>query len=182
MNGQPSTIHRYEIERRIGEGGMGSLYLARDPILDRQVAIKVLREGFDNPDLRERFVREAKSAARLTHVNIVRIFDFGEHEGQPYIAMEYIPGETLEDKRKLAESDRRICPMLAGFENLPPIDIIYGTADGLCPQIELAIPLMRRAGCSVETKVFEGQPHGFLVAVGLPAEKEAAEYIVSRLQ
>jgi len=98
VNGSPSSIHRYEIESRIGEGGMGALYLARDPVLDRQVAIKLLREGFDNPDLRERFVREAKSAARLTHVNIVRIFDFGEHQGQPYIAMEYMSGGSLGDR------------------------------------------------------------------------------------
>ena len=73
---------------------MASLYLARDPMIDRLVAIKVLREGFDE-ELRERFAREARSAGRLRHVNIVTIFDVGEHEGEPFIAMEYVSGETL---------------------------------------------------------------------------------------
>lgn len=131
MSGFPTSIHRYEIEGRIGEGGMGALYLARDPALDRQVAIKVLREGFDNPDLRERFVREAKSAARLTHVNIVRIFDFGEHEGRPYIAMEYIPGETLADKIRrraqlsLAERLRYMEDLCSGLAHAHKAQIVH---------------------------------------------------------
>ena len=131
MSGFPSTIHRYEIEGRIGEGGMGTLYLARDPVLDRQVAIKLLREGFDNADLRERFVREAKSAARLTHVNIVRIFDFGDHQGQPFIAMEYIPGETLADKIRrrvqipLAERLRYMEELCAGLAHAHKAQIVH---------------------------------------------------------
>jgi len=74
---------------------MGSLYLARDPAIDRLVAIKLLRDDFDNQELRERFAREARAAGGLRHPNIVVIFDVGEHEGQPFIAMEYIPGQTL---------------------------------------------------------------------------------------
>ena len=89
------TIGRYKIVEQIGQGGMGSLYLAHDPVIDRLVAIKVLREGFDNDELRERFAREARAAGRLRHPNIVTIFDVGEHEGQPFIAMEYLPGETI---------------------------------------------------------------------------------------
>jgi serine/threonine protein kinase len=91
----PKLIHRYEVVERLGRGGMGEVYLARDPILDRNVAIKVLRAGFEDDELRERFAREAKSAARLAHVNIVTIFDVGEHAGMPYIAMEYVRGEAL---------------------------------------------------------------------------------------
>ena len=72
---------------------MGSLYLAWDPVLERQIAIKLLRE--DMEELRERFDREARSVARLRHPNIVTIFDVGEHDGQPFIAMEYIHGQTL---------------------------------------------------------------------------------------
>ncbi len=87
-------IGRYMIVDRLGQGGMASLYLARDPAIDRLVAIKVLREGFDD-ELRERFAREARSAGSLRHVNIVTIFDVGEHEGEPFIAMEYVAGETL---------------------------------------------------------------------------------------
>ncbi|MGB7218235.1 MAG: protein kinase [Vicinamibacterales bacterium] len=90
-----SQVGRYQIVEKLGQGGMGSLYLARDPAIDRLVAIKLLRDDFDSQELRERFAREARSAGRLRHPNIVVVFDVGEHEGQPFIAMEYIPGETL---------------------------------------------------------------------------------------
>ena len=76
---------------------MGALYLARDPAIDRLLAIKVLRRGFDSPDLRERFSREARAAGRLRHPNIVTIFDVGEDRGDPFIAMEFLAGETLSE-------------------------------------------------------------------------------------
>ena len=72
---------------------MGVLYLALDPAIDRLIAVKLLRVVDD--ELRERFLREARLAARLQHPNIVTIFDVGSHDGQPFIAMEYIAGETL---------------------------------------------------------------------------------------
>ncbi len=90
-------IGRYEILRPIGAGGMGVLWLARDPMIDRQVAIKLMREGVESETSRKRFLREARSAGRLHHPNIVAIFDVGEHEGQPFIAMQYIEGATLAD-------------------------------------------------------------------------------------
>lgn len=93
MSNPPTRIGRYEVLEPIGRGGMGSLYLALDPLLDRQIAIKLLRD--DDDELRERFAREARAAARLRHPNIVTIFDVGEHDGQPFIAMEYIQGQTL---------------------------------------------------------------------------------------
>lgn len=96
VNPKPTdVIDRYEILRPLGRGGMGTLYLARDPAIDRLVAIKLLREEFHNSDLRERFTREAQSAGRLRHINIVTVFDVGEHGSQPFIAMEYVRGETL---------------------------------------------------------------------------------------
>jgi predicted Ser/Thr protein kinase len=90
----PTHIGRFEVVNRLGRGGMGTLYLARDPLLDRQVAIKLLTH--DDDDLRERFAREAQSAARLRHPHIVTVFDVGEHEGRPFIAMEYIQGRTID--------------------------------------------------------------------------------------
>ena len=72
---------------------MGVLYLARDPLLGRTVAIKVL-SGY-NEELRERFAREARSCAALSHINIVTIFDVGDDHEQPFIAMEYLDGETM---------------------------------------------------------------------------------------
>jgi eukaryotic-like serine/threonine-protein kinase len=90
-----SFVGRYQVLDRIAEGGMGSLYLARDPAIDRLVAIKILRRGFDTEAMRERFTREARAAGRLRHPNIVTIFDVGEHDGDPFIAMEFLAGETL---------------------------------------------------------------------------------------
>jgi predicted Ser/Thr protein kinase len=89
----PATIGRYELRERIAHGGMGVLYLAYDPVTEREVALKVLR--VDSADLRDRFLREARLAARLQHPNIVTIYDVGAHEDQPFIAMEFIAGETL---------------------------------------------------------------------------------------
>src|SRR5712691_2225321 len=95
MTDIPSTIGRYQVVSRIARGGMGTLYLALDPKLDRQIAIKILTG--DDDELRERFAREARSVARLRHPHIVTIFDVGESEGRPFIAMEYIQGQTLAD-------------------------------------------------------------------------------------
>jgi serine/threonine protein kinase len=99
---EPTQIGRYEVVSRLGQGGMGSLYLAKDPRIGRLVAIKLVRQEFDSPDARQRFAREAQSAGTLRHPNIVTIFDVDEHEGMPFIAMEYIDGETLAEvvKRK----------------------------------------------------------------------------------
>lgn len=101
----PVLIGRYEVVSRLGQGGMGSLYLAKDPKIGRLVAIKLVRQEFDSPDARQRFAREAQSAGTLRHPNIVTIFDVDEHEGLPFIAMEYIDGETL------AEVVRRKAPL-----------------------------------------------------------------------
>ena len=93
----PETIGRYRVRSTLGRGGMGSVYLALDPLLDRLVALKVFHQIEDGAEVRQRFVREARSAARLAHPNIVTIFDVGEDNGRPFIAMEYAPGETLHE-------------------------------------------------------------------------------------
>jgi len=74
---------------------MGTVYVAHDPVLGRMVAIKVFAGDLDVPDARERFSREARASAALNHPNIVTVYDFGEFEAQPYIVMEYVPGETV---------------------------------------------------------------------------------------
>ncbi|KMY45045.1 serine/threonine protein kinase [Bacillus sp. FJAT-27916] len=87
---------RYKIIRMIGGGGMANVYLARDMILDRDVALKVLRMDFSNDEeFIKRFHREAQSATSLTHPNIVSIYDVGEEDGIYYIVMEYVDGMTL---------------------------------------------------------------------------------------
>jgi serine/threonine protein kinase len=90
-----SQLGRYEIQRRIGRGGMGAVYVAHDPVLGRMVAIKVFTGDIDVADARERFTREARAAAALSHPNIVTVFDFGSYDSQPYIVMEYVAGETV---------------------------------------------------------------------------------------
>ena len=89
---------RYEIIKSIGEGGMANVYLAHDIILDRDVAIKVLRGDLAGDDkFVRRFQREALSATSLTHPNIVEVYDVGDDNGQYYIVMEYVEGKNLKD-------------------------------------------------------------------------------------
>ena len=92
---------RYEIIRSIGEGGMANVYLGFDTILDRKVAIKILRGDLSNDEkFVRRFQREALSASSLAHPNIVEMYDVGEDDGLYYIVMEYIDGLTLKQLLK----------------------------------------------------------------------------------
>jgi eukaryotic-like serine/threonine-protein kinase len=93
---------RYRLESKLGSGGMSTVYLAQDQVLDRPVAIKLLhREISEEADQLERFRREARAAARLSHPNLVGVIDAGEDEGRPYIVFEYVEGQTL--KRRIQE-------------------------------------------------------------------------------
>jgi serine/threonine protein kinase len=95
-NGVRRKIGRYEVIAEIGSGGFSNVYHAHDPVLDREVAIKVMRPFLmSEPEFVIRFQREAKTAANLDHPNIVPIFDHGEAEGQLYIVMKLIPGGSL---------------------------------------------------------------------------------------
>jgi serine/threonine-protein kinase len=89
---------RYELHRRLGRGGMAEVFLARDQLLDRPVAVKVLFPEFaTDPSFVERFRREATAAANLNHPNIVGVFDWGEADGTYFIVMEYVDGRTLSE-------------------------------------------------------------------------------------
>jgi serine/threonine protein kinase len=98
------TIGRYHIIEALGEGGMATVYKAFDTRLERNVAIKVIRTDLFGTTvlnrMLKRFEREAKVLAKLSHPNIVKVLDYGEHDGAPYLVMEYLPGGTL--KQKLA--------------------------------------------------------------------------------
>jgi hypothetical protein len=90
---------RYELMDRLGHGGMATVYSARDLRLDRQVAIKLLADNFAGDDeVRKRFSREARLAAKLDHPNVVQVFDVGEEDDRPYIVMEHVEGGTLADR------------------------------------------------------------------------------------
>jgi serine/threonine protein kinase len=114
---------RYELEDRLGHGGMATVYCARDTKLDRQVAIKLLADNFaGDEEVRKRFSREARLAARLDHPNIVQVFDVGEEDDRPYIVMEYVDGGTLADRlgrrgRSLARAEalHLLCQLCDGL-------------------------------------------------------------------
>jgi len=96
---------RYEIIKSIGEGGMANVFLANDNILDRKVAVKVLRGDLSTDDkFIRRFQREALSVSNLSHPNIVEVYDVGEEDGEYYIVMEYLSGKTLKQLLKKRES------------------------------------------------------------------------------
>jgi serine/threonine-protein kinase len=116
---------RYEVLGLVGSGGMGSVYRARDRQLDEVVALKVLRrDRLGDPEALERFKREVKLARRVTHVNVARTFDIGEHEGEPFLTMEYIEGEPLS-------------ALLEREGALPPARVL-AIAQALCAGLEAA--------------------------------------------
>src|SRR5690242_3969398 len=87
---------RYELEELVGTGGMSSVFRAHDRLLERKVALKVLHEQYGEDDeYVERFRREARSVARLSHPNIVTVIDRGEEDGRQFIVFEYVDGENL---------------------------------------------------------------------------------------
>src|SRR6266508_2991576 len=105
---RPVFNDRYEIHSRIGRGGMADVFLARDRLLDRPVAVKVLFPEFaTDPSFVERFRREAQAAANLTHPNVVGVYDWGKQGSTYFIVMEYVNGRTLAD---ILRSDGRLLP------------------------------------------------------------------------
>jgi serine/threonine-protein kinase len=119
-------IGRYEVLDEIGHGAMGTVYRARDPLIERTVAIKTVQIAQlqqEGADTESRFLREAQSAGRLSHPNIVTIYDVGESDALAYIAMEYLPGATL---RKLMDKG----PM--------PIDLVIDTVTQMAEALAFA--------------------------------------------
>src|SRR6266487_368762 len=94
-----TKLGRYEVRSKIGEGGMGEVYLAQDTKLDRKVALKILPPGLAaDRDRMQRFVQEAKAASALNHPNILTIYEISDTEGQPVIVTEFIDGMTLRER------------------------------------------------------------------------------------
>ncbi|WP_280769037.1 Stk1 family PASTA domain-containing Ser/Thr kinase [Salipaludibacillus daqingensis] len=123
---------RYEIDRPIGGGGMADVYLAKDLILDRSVAVKMLKSQFSKDDeFIRRFRREAQSATSLSHPNVVNIYDVGEEEDLYYIVMEYVEGQTLKDyiqeqgKLTVHETVRILKQMTAAVEHAHDNHIVH---------------------------------------------------------
>jgi serine/threonine-protein kinase len=112
-----TRVGRYEILETIGQGAMGAVYKARDPLMDRVVALKTILgavlTGPEAAEFRERFFREARAAGRLSHPGIVTVYDVGEQDGTPFLVMEYIGGRTLESALDSGERfpQPRICEL-----------------------------------------------------------------------
>ncbi|HSB61513.1 MAG TPA: protein kinase, partial [Vicinamibacteria bacterium] len=126
-------IGKYEILRPLGKGAMGQVYLAHDTVLDRDVALKVMVANIaDDPELKQRFEREAKAVAKMTHPNVVTVFDLGSHtDGSPYIAMELLKGMDLQKAVRQHPSmpvDRKVAvivQVLAGLAHAHQAGIIH---------------------------------------------------------
>src|SRR5262249_23576651 len=112
---------RYRIERELGHGGMATVYLAHDEELGRPVAVKLLPDRLaDDEDFRARFTREARLAGRLSHPNVVRVYDAGEADGRPFIVMEYVSGNSLAEAGRVPAGQGRGVGVAGGAGPPPP--------------------------------------------------------------
>ena len=125
-------IGKYEVLERVGQGAMGIVYRARDPVMRRIVGIKTMSaEIASDPELHDRFYREARSAGNLSHRNIITIYDLGEEDRRPYIAMEFLVGEDLKNKLdrraklSLEERLRWMRETMEGLEHAHVKDVIH---------------------------------------------------------
>jgi hypothetical protein len=176
--GQPERLGRYVLEREIGRGAMGIVYLGRDTAINRSVAIKAipLASEFSDAELveaRSRFFREAETAGRLNHPNIVTIYDVGEEGGLAYIAMEYLKGHHLSDyarsnnllePRKVLELTGRTAAAL-GFahkqqvvhRDIKPANLMFDTVTDVLKITDFGIARLTGAG-STRTGIVLGTP------------------------
>lgn len=132
MDEQPSKLGGYLVERELGRGGMGVVYLARDPRLDRPVAIKSLSEDLgEHPERLARFEREARTLAAMNHPNIAMVYGMEEHLGRQLLVMEYVPGHNLNEHIRRAvrlepEEAFAICAQIAaGLEAAHELGIVH---------------------------------------------------------
>ena len=177
-SGGPQRLGRYVIERRIGRGAMGAVYLAKDPRINRPVALKAIpiEKEFEDEELKEarlRFYREAESAGRLAHPNIITVFDAGEDKGLAYIAMEYVPGIPLKkftDPKKLLAPKRalELCASTAEaldyahnqgviHRDIKPANLMYNPKEGSLKITDFGVARMTDNN-STKTGIVLGTP------------------------
>jgi hypothetical protein len=166
----------YQIRRLLGRGGMGSVYLAHERSLDREVAVKVLHASSVNDDVRERFLREARTAARLTHPHIVPLHSFGHAEDILFYVMGYVDGESLEarltrDVRIDPEEARRLLLELSDaldyahrrgvvHRDIKPDNVLIERGSGRAVLTDFGIAKLRHARSSLtELGTIVGTPH-----------------------
>jgi serine/threonine-protein kinase len=174
----PQRLGRYVIDRRIGRGAMGAVYLAKDPRINRPVALKAIpiEKEFEDEELKEarlRFYREAESAGRLAHPNIITVFDAGEDKGLAYIAMEFVPGIPLKkftDPKKLLAPKRalELCAQTAEaldyahtqgviHRDIKPANLIYNPKEGSLKITDFGVARMTD-GNNTKTGIVLGTP------------------------
>jgi eukaryotic-like serine/threonine-protein kinase len=168
----------YEIQSPLGAGGMGEVYRAHDTRLNRDVAIKVLPTAFArDPERLRRFRQEAEAVAALNHPNILAIYDFGEHEGSPYIVAEFLEGETLRERlrpgampvRKAIESAEQIARGLAAahdkgivHRDLKP-ENIFVTRDGRVKILDFGLAKLTRPETTADAATLASQTEAGMV-------------------
>src|ERR671920_1216121 len=127
---EQATVRQYRLTRKLGEGGMGVVFEARDDRLDRLVAIKRLRAMDSHPSLKERLLREARVAAKISHPNICQVYELAEENGELFVVMELLEGETLAERIEratvpLAEALQAALGILGALEALHSRGIIH---------------------------------------------------------
>jgi len=171
----------YEISGLLEAGGMGEVYEARDPRLDRRVALKVLRSDVTvDPDRLARFEREAKAVAALNHPNILTVFDVGTHEGVPYVVTELLQGETLRELlSRRAPTQRQVLFFLSqaahGLEaahakgivhrDVKPENLVV-TTDGRVKVLDFGLAKMAGRLASGSAEATESSPTDAVASVG----------------
>ncbi|GAB4577576.1 MAG: hypothetical protein Fur0022_03070 [Anaerolineales bacterium] len=113
-----TLINRYHITQQLGQGGMGTVYLALDTYLEREVAVKIIDQHKFGTEGRGLLIHEARATARLSHPNVVMVFDVGELDKVPFVVMEYVPGNTLAEQKphrlnEIVRLVRQVCAALA---------------------------------------------------------------------
>jgi len=166
----PDTIGRFNIIRELGKGAQGSVYLAQDTHLERQVAIKTLRTGHEQST--ESLLKEARIVSKLQHPNIVTLYDAGEHEGAPYLVYAYVEGSTLAQLLRnqktlpLARAAQITCGVLDGIayahhQGIMHLDIKPANVmiDGAGQPLIMDFGIARSVAAQSERKTISGTPH-----------------------
>ena len=169
----PEHIGRFQVEALLGRGGMGEVYKAFDPTLQRTVAVKTVRPDIDRPEYLARLMREAQACARLSHPNIVTVFEAGQIDGIVYIAMEYLQGENLsqvlERKDLSFEGKIRIlAQVLEALHHAHGLDVVHRDikpsnihiqSDGSVKLVDFGLARMMQADTLTASGNVLGTPH-----------------------
>lgn len=169
----PEHIGRFQVEALLGRGGMGEVYKAFDPTLQRTVAVKTVRPDIDRPEYLDRLMREAQACARLSHPNIVTVYEAGQIDGIVYIAMEYLQGENLsqvlERKGLSFEAKIRILSQVLGaLHHAHLLDVVHRDikpsnihiqSDGTVKLVDFGLARMLQADTLTASGNVLGTPH-----------------------